>query len=67
MEWIVRHMQDAERNLGKPLLLEEFGKKLRDEEYYNGAMEAKRDPVYQSVYHIVETAVNMWVATLPAG
>ena len=58
LEWIVSHMREVERVLGKPLLLEEFGKKLRDEEYFNGVLESKRDPVYKSVYHIVEAAIN---------
>jgi hypothetical protein len=50
-------MREVQEFLGKPLLLEEFGKKLVDREYINGGIAAKRDPIFQAVYQNVEAAV----------
>ena len=41
----------------KPLLLEEFGKKLSAVEYVNGSIGGKRDPIFRSMYRTVEDAL----------
>ena len=51
------HLAEAEAELGKPLLLEEFGKKLSAEGYVNGSILAVRDPIFQSMYQTVEEAL----------
>ncbi len=52
------HLREVEQQLGKPLLLEEFGKKLSAAEYINGSILAKRDPIFQSMYTAVEGAID---------
>ena len=56
--WVLSHLKEVERSLGKPLLLEEFGKKLSAAEYANGSILAKRDPIFQSMYTAVEGAID---------
>ncbi len=51
-------MKEVEQHIGKPLLLEEFGKKLSASEYSNGGILEKRDPVFQSMYNAVEAAID---------
>ncbi len=51
------HLREVETQVGKPLLLEEFGKKLAAAEYANGSILAKRDPIFQSMYTAVEGAI----------
>lgn len=57
------HLREVEEQVGKPLLLEEFGKKLAAAEYANGSILAKRDPIFQSMYTAVEGAIQACAAT----
>lgn len=54
--WLDSHLSAAE-TINKPLLFEEFGKKL-DGGAAPGVIAAKRDPVYQASYEAVEAAVE---------
>jgi hypothetical protein len=54
--WLDSHLSAAE-TINKPLLFEEFGKKL-DGNAAPGVIAAKRDPVYQASYEAVEAAVE---------
>lgn len=56
--WVMSHLKEAEQLLGKPLLLEEFGKKLSAAEYADGSILGKRDPVFSSMYQAVESALE---------
>lgn len=56
--WVMSHLQEMEEGIRKPLLLEEFGKKLNPSEYKNGSIASKRDPVFHSVYSTIETALD---------
>ena len=51
--WILEHMRQAEEELGKPLILEEFGKSLEA-----GDDIARRDQVYRSVQETVEDSAR---------
>ena len=55
--WVLAHLDDAEASVRKPLLLEEFGKKLSAVEYVNGSIGGKRDPIFRSMYRTVEDAL----------
>ena len=46
---------DAAEKIGKPLLLEEFGKKLSEDD--EALVENVRDPVFQHIYTIVEESM----------
>ena len=55
------HMDDAEKRLGKPVLLEEFGKRLikgKDAEVFEKAIDQLRNPVFQTTYTIVTDAIQ---------
>ncbi|UPR03103.1 glycoside hydrolase [Chloropicon primus] len=52
--WILTHMREAEEELGKPLVLEEFGKSI---ESYEDGIEA-RNQVYRSAHELVEESVR---------
>lgn len=55
-KWLDSHLTSAE-SIGKPLLFEEFGKKL--ENGNNAADIARlRDPVYEASYSAVERAIE---------
>lgn len=57
-EWIKQHIKAA-TELNKPLLLEEFGKKLTgDDEDKASAIAQNRDVVYKRTYEIVEKAMR---------
>lgn len=56
------HMDDAETRLGKPVLLEEFGKRLikgSDADVFEKAIDQLRNPVFQTTYTIVKDAIQM--------
>ena len=55
--WVLAHLAEAEAAVRKPLLLEEFGKKLSAPEYTNGSIGAVRDPIFASMYRTVEEAL----------
>ena len=55
--WVLAHVDEAETAVRKPLLLEEFGKKLSAVEYVNGSIGGKRDPIFRSMYRTVEDAL----------
>ena len=58
-EWLEAHMRDAEERLGKPLLLEEFGKRLTPATVGDADAIAKlRDPVFRTTYDIVNRAIT---------
>ena len=63
--WVMSHLREVETTVGKPLLLEEFGKKLTAAEYANGSILARRDPIFQSMYTAVEGAINQWASPPP--
>lgn len=52
--WIKGHASDAATRLGKPLLLEEVGKKVEPAPGTIEQIEAIRNPVYRTVYRTVE-------------
>ena len=55
------HMDDAEKRLGKPVLLEEFGKRLikgKDADVFEKAIDQLRNPVFQDTYTIVTDAIK---------
>ncbi|QDZ23893.1 glycoside hydrolase [Chloropicon primus] len=52
--WILTHMREAEEELGKPLVLEEFGKSIKS---YEDGIEA-RNQVYRSAHELVEESVR---------
>ena len=54
---MLAHVDEAEAAVRKPLLLEEFGKKLSAVEYVNGSIGGKRDPIFRSMYRTVEDAL----------
>ena len=60
-DWLAAHMDDAEARLGKPLILQEFGKalpKAKSAAAWARAVRDKRDPVYAAVYGMVSDALN---------
>lgn len=55
-QWLQSHL-DAAKSIGKPLLFEEFGKRLDSPD--NAAdVSLLRDPVYRSTYAAIESAVE---------
>ena len=51
--WILAHIREAEEELGKPLLLEEFGKSIESVDETE-----ERNQVYRSVHQLVEDSVR---------
>ena len=51
--WILAHIREAEEELGKPLLLEEFGKSIESVDETG-----ERNQVYRSVHQLVEDSVR---------
>ena len=60
-------MAAAETRLGKPLLLEEFGKRLPPGELEAGAIARLRDPVYQTSFAAVAKSIAMCAVPLRRG
>lgn len=55
-------MTDAEQTLGKPVLLEEFGKRLikgADAQLFADAIDHLRNPVFKTTYDLVTAAIQM--------
>jgi len=59
VDWLEAHMAAAESRLGKPLLLEEFGKRLAPGEASDEAITRLRDPVYQTSFAAVAKSIAM--------
>ena len=59
-EWINTHVQVAQKTLKKPLVLEEFGKKLKEQDpvKVKKLVKTERDPIFESTYQIVESAMQ---------
>ena len=58
-DWISYHIDITENEIGKPLLLEEFGKKLKGHESDDASdIRNIRDPVYETTYTVVEEALR---------
>lgn len=57
-------MAAAETRLGKPLLLEEFGKRLPPGKLEAGAIAKLRDPVFETSFAAVAKSIAMCAATL---
>lgn len=57
-------MAAAETRLGKPLLLEEFGKRLPPGELEAGAIAKLRDPVYETSFAAVAKSIAMCAVIL---
>eukprot|EP01026_Neomeris_dumetosa_P001875 TRINITY_DN1048_c0_g1_i10.p1 TRINITY_DN1048_c0_g1~~TRINITY_DN1048_c0_g1_i10.p1 ORF type:complete len:522 (-),score=65.63 TRINITY_DN1048_c0_g1_i10:651-2216(-) len=55
IDWVNSHIKEVQDSIHKPLLLEEFGKKLqgKDQQSEKGRREL-RDPVYAETYDLVE-------------
>lgn len=54
-------MDEAERKIGKPLLLQEFGKRLNpssSDEEWQQAIDEQRNPVFENVYSVVNKALQ---------
>ena len=70
-------MGEAETQLGKPILLEEFGKRLvkgADAQLFAEAIDQLRNPVFQTTYSVVAAAIQACAphpclppVTLPCG
>eukprot|EP01026_Neomeris_dumetosa_P036820 TRINITY_DN2976_c0_g1_i11.p1 TRINITY_DN2976_c0_g1~~TRINITY_DN2976_c0_g1_i11.p1 ORF type:complete len:487 (-),score=43.13 TRINITY_DN2976_c0_g1_i11:309-1628(-) len=57
-QWIQSHTEVANQEIKKPLLLEEFGKKLiEEEEQSKEGVSQLRDPVYRLTYELVEKGI----------
>jgi mannan endo-1,4-beta-mannosidase len=58
--WINSHITAGKQLAGgKPIMFEEFGKKLtEDQQGYANMILNLRDPIYQSVYDYTQTAIN---------
>jgi hypothetical protein len=57
-------MQDAENSLGKPVVLEEFGKRLikgKDAKLFYDAIDRLRNPVFETTYKLVTAAMQSCV------
>eukprot|EP00210_Caulerpa_lentillifera_P007506 g7172.t1 len=54
-EWIQSHIEAA-KELKKPVLIEEFGKRLNSPE--SDEIETIRNPVYTQVYSLIEQSIN---------
>ena len=57
-------MADAEAALGKPVLLEEFGKRLikgSDVQLFEDAINHLRNPVFETTYSLVTAAIQACV------
>lgn len=59
-EWIKSHVTVAQKTLKKPVILEEFGKKLvePDATKMKSLISSNRDPLFESTYQIVEAALK---------
>ena len=57
-KWITEHMDEAEANIHKPLLLEEFGKIVWEKDYGKGYIEKKRNPVYEAMTGVTMDSVK---------
>lgn len=60
-EWLQAHMDVAKKTLKKPLVLEEFGKKLiagEDNVLFEQAIDQLRNPVFDITYQMVEEALQ---------
>ncbi|BDA41827.1 Mannan endo-1,4-beta-mannosidase 4 [Coccomyxa sp. Obi] len=60
-EWMEAHMGQAETTLGKPVLLEEFGKRLikgTDSQLFQDAIDHLRNPVFDTTYTLVTAAIQ---------
>ena len=60
-DWLQAHMDVAKKTLKKPLLLEEFGKKLvagDDSVLFEQAIDRLRNPVYDTTFQMVEDAIK---------
>jgi hypothetical protein len=55
--WLARHAADAAARLGKPLLLEEVGRKLEPAPAGAEAIAARRDPIFGAAAAAVERAL----------
>ena len=61
MQWLAAHIKEAEDLLHKPLLLEEFGKKLDKnvgKEQFLADIKEKRDPIFRTLLAIVKASVK---------
>ena len=54
-------MEEAEQNIHKPLLLEEFGKIVWEKDYGKGYIEKKRNPVYEAMTGVTMDSVKKCV------
>ena len=55
--WLAAHVAEAAGELGKPLLLEEVGRKMDPAPASAEQLSARRDPVYAAVYEAVEASI----------
>lgn len=61
MQWLAAHIKEAEDRLHKPLLLEEFGKKLDKNvgrEQFLADIKEKRDPIFRTLLAIAKASVK---------
>lgn len=58
-DWIESHVNASSTLIGKPLLIEEFGKKLeKGDEAISDKVAAIRDPVYNLTYRLVKEHIQ---------
>jgi hypothetical protein len=62
-EWLEAHMDEAEKKIGKPLLLQEFGKRLtktHTDGEWQDSINDLRNPVFENVYSVVNDALSRY-------
>lgn len=73
-EWTQSHLDVASRLLGKPLVVEEFGKKLPPYQHNDANIKELRDPIFKTTFSMVEKSITegsaiggsmFWRWTLP--
>jgi mannan endo-1,4-beta-mannosidase len=59
-KWVQTHIAAASKNLkvSKPVMFEEFGKKLDNKEQTADGIRQLRDPIYASTYDSIEKAIT---------
>lgn len=55
--WVDSHLTINNQYVKKPLLFEEFGRKIEDEEWSVEQVLTKRDPIYKAAYKATEDAI----------
>eukprot|EP01026_Neomeris_dumetosa_P079424 TRINITY_DN867_c0_g1_i4.p2 TRINITY_DN867_c0_g1~~TRINITY_DN867_c0_g1_i4.p2 ORF type:complete len:266 (-),score=15.27 TRINITY_DN867_c0_g1_i4:330-1127(-) len=57
-DWILKHILDAEEQLKKPVLIEEFGRRLFPPAQNVEGIRQQRDPIYKNIYQTIEKGIQ---------